>query len=206
MFMRVHGTIKHWNDEKGFGFVTPADGGQDVFFHRNALRNRSRTPKIGDSITFELLSTVGGKPRAENVLLRGQIDPRKKAALIDLCCLLVAVLFFATISWLVIHHVLPLPVIVIYIFFSFLAFFTYKFDKDAAEYNQRRIPEKRLHLLSLLGGWPGALLAQRFFHHKSKKVSFQAIFWATVTFNTVALLLFTNPVNTVVRHFLQSLR
>lgn len=204
--MQTHGTIKHWNDKKGFGFVTPVDGRQDVFFHRNALLNRSRTPEIGDSITFELLSTVGGKPRAENVLFQGQIDPRNKAVIIDLCYILFAILFFVAIVWLVVRHVFPLPVIVIYAFFSFLAFIIYKFDKGAAEYNQWRISEKTLHLLSLLGGWPGALLAQRFFHHKSKKVSFQAVFWITVSLNTIALLLFIKPINSIVRGFLQSLR
>jgi len=200
--MRVHGTIKHWNDEKGFGFVIPTDGGKDVFFHRNALLNRSRTPEVGDSISFELLSIVGGKPRAEQVLIQGQVDPRKKAVIVDIICFIFAVLFFAAISWLMIRHLLPLPVIVIYAFFSFLTFFLYRFDKEAAEFNQWRTKEIHLHLLSLAGGWPGALLAQRIFHHKSKKSSFQVVFWTTVTLNTAFLLLCINPTIPFGRNFL----
>ena len=43
-----------------------------------------------------------------------------------------------------------------------------------------RIPERTLHLLAFLGGWPGALLGQRFFRHKTKKLSFLIAFWAVV--------------------------
>ncbi len=43
-----------------------------------------------------------------------------------------------------------------------------------------RTNEQTLHLCSLFGGWPGALIAQRLFHHKSKKLSFQTLFWLIV--------------------------
>lgn len=44
------------------------------------------------------------------------------------------------------------------------------------------------HLLALIGGWPGALLAQRLYHHKTKKPSFRFVFWLTVLGNCAALL------------------
>lgn len=64
--------------------------------------------------------------------------------------------------------------------FSFGTFLAYRSDKRRAETGAWRIPEFRLHLLALLGGWPGAFLAQRQYRHKTAKVSFQLIFWITV--------------------------
>jgi uncharacterized membrane protein YsdA (DUF1294 family) len=63
---------------------------------------------------------------------------------------------------------------------SFITFFAYRSDKLRAEAGERRIPETTLHLFALLGGWPGAFLAQRMFRHKVSKVSFQLTFWAVV--------------------------
>ena len=50
-------------------------------------------------------------------------------------------------------------------------------DKRAAMRGDWRTPEAELHTLELLGGWSGALLAQKLFHHKTKKRSYQSIFW-----------------------------
>lgn len=64
--------------------------------------------------------------------------------------------------------------------FSALALGVYAWDKRQARRSGWRVPEKRLHLLSLLGGWPGALVGQRWLRHKSVKTRFRVIFWLTV--------------------------
>lgn len=56
----------------------------------------------------------------------------------------------------------------------------YAWDKRQAGRSGWRVPEKRLHLLSLLGGWPGALLGRRWLRHKSRKRRFRVVFWLTV--------------------------
>ena len=90
----------------------------------------------------------------------------------------------------------------IYVLISIAAFILYQQDKQTAmesarkirrknEY-QNRIPENKLHAFSLLGGWPGALVARAAFRHKTKKVPFVQIFWLTVAINiaiTYALLI-----------------
>ena len=63
---------------------------------------------------------------------------------------------------------------------SLIAFVMYGVDKRRAIKNQPRIPERTLHILSLLGGWPGAHLATRLFRHKTLKISFRLVFWMTV--------------------------
>ena len=63
---------------------------------------------------------------------------------------------------------------------SLLAFGLYRHDKRRAGQGGWRIPENWLHLVELAGGWPGALLAQQVYRHKTRKVSFQLVFWMIV--------------------------
>ena len=63
---------------------------------------------------------------------------------------------------------------------SALTYWAYAVDKRRAEEREWRVPEGRLHLLELLGGWPGAFLAQRRLRHKCSKGSYQAVFWLIV--------------------------
>jgi uncharacterized membrane protein YsdA (DUF1294 family) len=76
-----------------------------------------------------------------------------------------------------------------YLLMSILAFIAYAVDKSAAKHNRWRTQESTLHLLGVLGGWPGALLAQRWLRHKSKKTAFLVVFWLTVLINCAALAL-----------------
>lgn len=63
---------------------------------------------------------------------------------------------------------------------SVFTFFSYRIDKRRAESGEWRVEESALHLTELLGGWPGAFLAQRIYRHKTAKRSFQLGFWAIV--------------------------
>ena len=61
-----------------------------------------------------------------------------------------------------------------------LTYWVYARDKRRAGQGGRRVPEVRLHLLELLGGWPGGFLAQRRLRHKCSKGSYQFVFWLIV--------------------------
>ena len=61
-----------------------------------------------------------------------------------------------------------------------LTFWTYARDKKRAEAGEWRVSEAQLHLLELLGGWPGAWAAQRRLRHKTSKTSYQIVFWLIV--------------------------
>lgn len=68
---------------------------------------------------------------------------------------------------------------------SLLCFVAYGFDKQRAINGGRRVPENTLQFLAFLGGWPGAILAQRHFRHKTQKASFLLVFWCLVVLHFV---------------------
>ncbi len=76
-----------------------------------------------------------------------------------------------------------IPIVAFYAVISVIAYITYAIDKKAAIKNRRRVSEKSLHLLGVVGGWPGALLAQQRLRHKTQKTAFQVTFWLTVVVN-----------------------
>jgi uncharacterized membrane protein YsdA (DUF1294 family) len=82
---------------------------------------------------------------------------------------------------------LPVTVPIVYTAASVTAFILYRIDKAAAVSGARRTPEDTLLVLGLLGGWPGALVAQRVLRHKSRKPSFQVMFWTSVGVNCTLL-------------------
>ncbi len=74
-------------------------------------------------------------------------------------------------------------ILAVYAATSFVSFILYGVDKLAAINSKSRVPEAYLHLFALLGGWPGALMAQSLFKHKRRKVPFQITFWIVSLIN-----------------------
>ena len=75
-----------------------------------------------------------------------------------------------------------------YLLNSLLTIWFYKVDKRLAEQQLRRIPEFSLHFWELFCGWPGALYAQKKYHHKWKKTSYMVVFWLYVVLNVTVIL------------------
>ena len=67
--MRITGTVKWFNDQKGFGFITREDGEKDVFVHHSAIQSNGgyRTLNEGDKVEFDVVQGTKG-PAAENVV------------------------------------------------------------------------------------------------------------------------------------------
>jgi len=189
--MRDQGRLTNWDDEKGFGFVTPDKGGMRAFVHIRAFSYRQRRPRNGDVITYQLTWDPKGRPRAENVLFREVAGPRGEPGPARLAgAALLAAVFIAALIALVAAGRIPWLVPPVYVGVSLLTFIVYAFDKSAAMNRRWRTTEQTLHLLSLLGGWPGALIAQRMFQHKSKKPGFQVVFWMIVAMHCAAAFAF----------------
>lgn len=71
-------------------------------------------------------------------------------------------------------------VLAVYAGMSLATFLVFAWDKWSAQRGRRRVPEATLHLLELLGGWPGALAGQRWLRHKSAKLSYRVVLWTIV--------------------------
>ena len=67
--MRTSGTVKWFNDTKGFGFITPEGGAKDCFVHHSSIQaNGFKSLKEGDRVEFDMVQEPKG-PRAQNVVL-----------------------------------------------------------------------------------------------------------------------------------------
>lgn len=75
---------------------------------------------------------------------------------------------------------LPHPLVMWLLLASVLTFVIYGGDKMAARKVWRRVPESTLLVLGLVGGWPGAVLGQQLFRHKTQKQPFKRYFFITV--------------------------
>ena len=199
--MRHQGTLYQWNDEKGFGFVL-ADKQRKVFVHISAFQRPARRPKEGDHIAFDLetddrqrlqavrIKLMGvkssaadkaGRPRSAHTRFSREQKSPASVPIIPLVILT---------ALPVVAFLLPdlRSITAALAGLSLFTFLMYWKDKSAARKQRSRVPEANLHIAALLGGWPGAWMAQHIFRHKTVKSSFRIIFWLTVVCNLAGTL------------------
>lgn len=204
MTSRQQGRVKKWQDDKGFGFIE-TEAGESVFFHVSEFKAQRR-PEIGEQVVFAIgqdhqgrlqarevqeLRFVQKKMAEKNQQIRQRNRKRstqadfeagqKKRLLLGVGFYGVLVLLAATdkLSWLVVGW---------YVALGFITYLMYAKDKAAAQNNDWRTPESTLHLLSALGGWVGAMVAQTYLRHKSQKPEFRMAYYLTVVINMAGLL------------------
>jgi len=165
--------IVEWRDAQGFGFVEL--GNQRVFLHWREFAERHKRPEVGDRIRFSIGVDREGRTCAK---LASHLNDGGKFGLGA----------FAILAVLLIVPCVALSRVAIPAAFSFgyvgmvslFAYVVYGADKNRARRGEWRIPEQALHLMELMGGWPGAFVAQRRLRHKCSKVSYQIVFWVIV--------------------------
>lgn len=181
--MRHKGRITSWKDDRGFGFITPNGGGQQVFVHIKSFANRQRRPVGNEVVTYELRTDDKGRAQAGRVAFAGERVTSAAASGPGGVPLVLAAGFLVFVAGAAVAGKVPFAVLGLYCTASIVAFVAYALDKSAARNDRWRTPESTLHLFALAGGWPGALAAQRLLRHKSRKRSFQIVFWMTVVIN-----------------------
>lgn len=177
------GRITSWNDAKGFGFILPDSGGKSIFIHIRDFSKHHKRPVRGLSVYYHRATDSRGRQCAVRVCPATGHRYLTRADRQLLSSEILVGVFFVIVGGLAAVGWLPFIVPAIYALFSVLAFLLYGVDKSAARSGRRRIPESTLHLISLCGGWPGAIVSQYKLRHKSRKLSFRAVYWATVIFN-----------------------
>lgn len=183
--MQYQGIVENWNDEKGFGFVTPDGDGPRAFVHIKAFRIRWRRPIDGDVIIYDLELDAQNRTRAANIQYKYSDDsivPEMRPISLGV---LFSLAFVSLLLVLCALKMLPLIILLHYFILSLAAFLAYAFDKSAAKQKRWRTRESTLQALAFFGGWPGAVLGQRVFRHKTSKHEFQMMFWMLVCMNCV---------------------
>ena len=187
--MRLAGRISGWNDDKGYGFLTPSGGGDRAFVHIKAFQPGSRRPVDGDLVSYAVTRDGRGRSNASEVRFAGQRPARPKPSRppVRIPRMLLGGASLAAVAIGTAVDVLPLVIALACAGLSLLSYLMYWLDKEAAQGGAQRIPESSLHLVDLLGGWPGALIAQQQFRHKTVKRPFQFVFWCSVLANVAIM-------------------
>ena len=203
--MKHQGKVTNWNDDKGFGFVEPNGGGVRAFVHIKAFNPRARRPVNGEVITYELVSEKNNRYKATNIKfarsdnklrvdnktsVRGGARNSNKSRKPKSKILgpILTVCFCIGLILSILNGKVPVFVGFAYLIISLVTILAYAKDKYAAQNNRWRTPESTLHFFSLIGGWPGALFAQKTLRHKTSKSEFISTYRVTVFFNVLALL------------------
>lgn len=189
------GVLVDWNDERGFGFIER--DGRRLFVHISAFDMAAGRPRCGDFIGYETGRGKDGRPqaiRASRVYTlpayagpspnrRGRVEVFVfLPVLLFAAYLVLAVTVLGTSPWYVVAYLLV----------SSATFALYAEDKRAARAGAWRTREDTLHVTALLGGWPGAVLAQQLLRHKNRKTSFLVTFWAASLLNVLAFIVMSN--------------
>ncbi|TPW75682.1 DUF1294 domain-containing protein [Schumannella soli] len=206
--VRVTGRLSTWDDARGFGFISRASG-RDIFVHISAFPADEHRPEIGDELSFVVEPMPDGRSRAAFVRFSGgarplptaghgvveHSGPRERLRLrIDFAgvlAILTVVAFVVLVFVVSVVFGLPPWVPSLYIAASIGCFVIYAVDKISAVRGRWRVRESTLILLGLVGGWPGAVIAQQLFRHKTRKAAFRTMFWVSVVINVVVFAILT---------------
>ncbi len=201
---KQQGQIKKWQEDKGFGFIE-TEAGESVFFHVSEFK-APRRPVIGDEVVFTVGRDNQGRLQAKQVQELGFVQQqmaqknnqiRKRNAQKGKQAefeegqkkrLFLGVGFYGVLILLAAMNKLSWLVVGWYVALGLITYIMYAKDKAAAQSNEWRTPEMTLHILSALGGWVGAMVAQTYLRHKSQKPNFRMAYYLTVVINLAGLL------------------
>jgi len=176
----MKGVVVKFDPDRGFGFIRSKKLPTDVFVHIKDVKGQVSL-RVGQKVTFSVVETRKGLCAKDVVPGRLQASP---FALYGSIAFIFMVSLFAVLIALESNPVLAYIASV-----NAVTFVLYGYDKSIAGSSVVRIPESVLHLLALIGGSPGAFVAQRAFRHKTIKRSFQGVYWLIVVVQAIVIFL-----------------
>lgn len=207
--MRDQGRLVEWFDDKGYGFIQPNDDSKGrVFLHIKDFARPGPRPITGCALEYVVQLDGQGRYKAKQVTYlkaaqtqitaqrRHQHSQAKSAEQTKLAPLqLLAIVYILALAVLSVMGKLPPFALLAIATINVMTYFTYAHDKQAAQAGERRVPENTLHILSFLGGWPAANLAQQRLRHKTQKQPFRQIYFCTIVFNILLIIWWISPLN-----------
>ncbi|WP_130803708.1 DUF1294 domain-containing protein [Acinetobacter ihumii] len=210
--MRDQGRLVQWFDEKGYGFIQPNDIDKDrVFLHIKDFARPGPRPIVGCALEYVVILDEQGRYRAKQATYlkatqtrvtspnTQQVHNTATSSARFAPMQLAAIIYIVAVAILSAMHLLPAYSFIFIALMNALSYWLYAQDKEAAQLGNRRVPEQTLHIVSFLGGWPAAWLAQQKLRHKTQKQPFRKIYFCSIVLNILLLLWLISPFNVVVR-------
>ena len=206
--MRDQGRLVEWFDDKGYGFIQPNDASKDrVFLHIKDFAQSGPRPIVGCALEYVVQLDGHGRYQAKQVTYLKASQTKKKSAQSKSNYAatqkqklqpmqIAAVVYIIALAGLSFAGLLPSLVLLFVFIINAMTYWFYAQDKEAAQQGERRVPENTLHILSFLGGWPSAWLAQQRLRHKTQKQPFRNIYFCTIFLNLLLIVWLVSPLNT----------
>ena len=189
-----NGKIVDWNDARGFGFIEDADSGGRIFFHIRDFDAGAGRPLIGKEVVYEQGQGWNGRPAARHVrIVRGAAYNARTPMRVTVRIVGALMLITAIVCCIVAGRA-PLWLALCYLAGGIASFVAHWLDKRAARQGNWRIAEATLHMIDLVCGIAGGLLAQGILRHKSSKRSFGHVSAAIFAIHMVVLLILTSGI------------
>ena len=166
----MQGYIIHFNEEKAYGFIRSQEQEENIFVHISQVKNAQELSQ-GQAVTFEIEKTKKGLSAINVLAGKKQRSPYLIFGVISFVFMLLVFAYLSQKMHILIAYLLSI---------NLATFLLYGYDKLISSGEHLRVPELNLQALSLLGGSPAALMAQKFFRHKTIKGSFQVVYWLIV--------------------------
>lgn len=205
--MRDQGRLVEWFDDKGYGFIQPNDESKGrVFLHINDFARQGPRPIVGCALEYVVQLDGQGRYKAIQVTYlkasqtqkkthSSTIQPNKQSTSKLQPMQIFAIIYILALAILTVSGFLSGMVLLFISIINVMTYWFYGQDKEAAQNGNRRVPENTLHLLSFLGGWPAAWLAQQRLRHKTQKQPFRKIYFCTIGLNILLILWLISPLN-----------
>ena len=204
--MRDQGRLVEWFDDKGYGFIQPNDETKGrVFLHIKDFAQKGPRPILGCALEYNVQVDANGRYKATQVSYlkasqtqkSGRSTPQNqsKSAQKLQPMQILSIAYIIVLAGLTVFGLLNGMVLLLISLMNVMSYWFYAQDKEAAQLGNRRVPENTLHILSFLGGWPAAWLAQQRLRHKTQKQPFRKIYFCTIFLNILLILWLISPLN-----------